>query len=429
MTEKSLNFQETSTRFLVFSDEAFTVGAAPTLLEPVETAAAPTSAAAAPTSKPAAAPTSKTAAAPTSKTAAAPTSKPAAARCGYRRCRRQMLIHQSQLSAFEATDYLRHLDNQPREKHTVAAGAAVAGRDAVAATLSSFLSLLNPMPASRKFSSSGLNYIKSVRIVSMSIQIVVGALDSLETLSLCLDEEIICSSLLPSLKSLQVISCYSLTGCLVGKIISKSPSLLSLHLVSTNGAEELNIESPTLEKLELDWDYWPFEEMMLHIDAPSLVSVRFSGRVEDLRAISDVTNSFQAVQIRSCTFELSLNCRLIATQNFKELKDLLSEMTRQFQFIELKLHGISLVSSSKDWDQVEDDSPTPVVERVEVEPYTRLDRTFMYNMLWSCQPKYVSFVSFHSGFYSDFITGRLSYLKLINEVFMERTSPNCEKIA
>ncbi|CAN1266305.1 hypothetical protein LINPERPRIM_LOCUS12499, partial [Linum perenne] len=200
-------------------------------------------------------------------------------------------------------------------------------------------------------------------------EIVVGALHSLESLSLimldCHDLEIICSSELPSLKSLEIEYCYDLKEHAVNKLISKSPSLLSLRLVRLDKVNELKIESPTLEKLELMWYDWD-PERVFRIDAPRLVNVRFGGNITFLHAISDATNSFQAAQIRSCTFELSLYCSLIANQIIMKPKEFLKKVTRQFQFVELKLHNITSLSRSKEWDQAEGSSPTPVVERVEV---------------------------------------------------------------
>ncbi|CAN1266298.1 Putative F-box/FBD/LRR-repeat protein At1g78840 [Linum perenne] len=313
--------------------------------------------------------------------------------------------------------------------------------------------------ARRKFSSSGLNrYIKSVRIVCSksvefckcnhanlkhlqiskiilvdvpdSIQIEVGA-PSLESLSLSLlkcGDEIICSSLLPSLKSLH---CCNLTDDVVRKLISKSPSLLSLHLISVNKVNELKIESPTLEKLELvriDWNRQ--RKVLLHIDTPRLVNVYLRGHIDSLCGISDAINSFQAAQIRSATFELSLYCSYIQNRNIKELKEFLRKVTRQFQFVKLQFdfseQGLIV------WDEVEENSPTPVIERVEVYSYGQWEplykrwgvyRTVLDNVLWSCHPKYFSL---HTS-YAD--TDKLPSLELINKVFVERTSPNCEQIA
>ncbi|CAN1180049.1 F-box/FBD/LRR-repeat protein At5g53840, partial [Linum perenne] len=182
-----------------------------------------------------------------------------------------------------------------------------------------------------------------------SIQIEVRALQSLESLSLsslhCHDLEIICSSLLPSLKSLEIEYCHKLRGDVVNKLISKSPSLLSLRLSHIYEAKELKIESPTLEKLELDWYHWD-PERVFRIDAPSLVHVRFRGHTHYLQEMSHAaTNSFQAAQIRSSTFELSLYCDYI--QNLEELKELLGKVTQQFQFVELQLLNINSVSNSK----------------------------------------------------------------------------------
>ncbi|CAN1753977.1 hypothetical protein LINPERHAP1_LOCUS5337 [Linum perenne] len=256
-------------------------------------------------------------------------------------------------------------------------------------------------------------------------EIVVGALHSLESLSLimldCHDLEIICSSELPSLKSLEIEYCYDLKEHAVNKLISKSPSLLSLRLVRLDKVNELKIESPTLEKLELMWYDWD-PERVFRIDAPRLVNVRFGGNITFLHAISDATNSFQAAQIRSCTFELSLYCSLIANQIIMKPKEFLKKVTRQFQFVELKLHNITSLSRSKEWDQAEGSSPTPVVERVEVKlERESVNHNFLYNMLWSCHPKYFSL-------HHDTYTNRLSSLKLVNEVFMERTFHNCKKI-
>ncbi|CAN1753975.1 hypothetical protein LINPERHAP1_LOCUS5336 [Linum perenne] len=263
-----------------------------------------------------------------------------------------------------------------------------------------------------------------------SIQIEVGA-PSLESLSLSLlkcGDEIICSSLLPSLKSLH---CCNLTDDVVRKLISKSPSLLSLHLISVNKVNELKIESPTLEKLELvriDWNRQ--RKVLLHIDTPRLVNVYLRGHIDSLCGISDAINSFQAAQIRSATFELSLYCSYIQNRNIKELKEFLRKVTRQFQFVKLQFdfseQGLIV------WDEVEENSPTPVIERVEVYSYGQWEplykrwgvyRTVLDNVLWSCHPKYFSL---HTS-YAD--TDKLPSLELINKVFVERTSPNCEQIA
>ncbi|CAN1180070.1 F-box/FBD/LRR-repeat protein At1g51370 [Linum perenne] len=207
---------------------------------------------------------------------------------------------------------------------------------------------------------------------SRASQIVVGALHSLESLSLssldCRDLEIICSSELPSLKSLEIRHCRNLRGDAVNKLISKSPSLLSLHLVRINEAKELKIESPTLEKLELGWwcDWHP-KRLMLHIDAPRLVNVRFSGDFYCLHSIAHATNTSDLQAAQSCRFELSLkNCNSISNQSFKELKDFLRKATQQFQFVELELLSFNSVSGMIVRDQVEDDAPTPVVERIKV---------------------------------------------------------------
>ncbi|CAN1180101.1 F-box/FBD/LRR-repeat protein At5g53840 [Linum perenne] len=253
-------------------------------------------------------------------------------------------------------------------------------------------------------------------------QIVVGALDSLETMSLSRlhrhDLEIICSSELPSLKSLEMANCYNLRGDAVDKLISKSPSLLSLRLADIKEVKELKIESPTLEKLELEWCNWFPKMLMLHIDAPSLVNVRFTGHVRWLPAITDAI-SLQVAQ--SCRFELSFEyCSYFEESNkLKELKDFLRKVTQKIQFVHLHLCGTRLLPKCLiESDQVhQDDSPTPVIERVEVK-YHQIDETFVHNMLWSCHPKYF-FV--HSQ--------KLQSLKSINRVFRERTSLNCKKIA
>ncbi|CAN1158482.1 F-box/FBD/LRR-repeat protein At1g51370 [Linum perenne] len=253
-------------------------------------------------------------------------------------------------------------------------------------------------------------------------EIVLGALHSLESLSLsllhCHDLEIICSSLLLSLKSLEIMESYGLRGHAVNKLISISPSLLSLRLVRMN---VVKIESPTLEKLELEWSSWHPKRSMLHIDAPSLVNVHFTGQVQWLLAI---THAISLQAPKSCRFELSLKnfYNNYGSHNLKELKDFLRKVTQQIQFVQLHLYNTCLQSEHLvNWDQVQDDSPTPVVERVELKPnhlYEQHDQTFIYNMLWSCHPKYVSVP--HQ---------RLPSLKLINLAFMERTSPNCKKIA
>ncbi|CAN1180071.1 F-box/FBD/LRR-repeat protein At1g51370 [Linum perenne] len=222
------------------------------------------------------------------------------------------------------------------------------------------------------------------------IQIVVGALYSLETFSLhalhCL--EIICFSELPSLKSVQIIDCFYLRHHAVNKLISKSPSLLSLRLVHIDEAKELKIESSSLQILELEW-FRCSPKRVFRIDAPRLVNVHFSGYIDCLHAISHATNSFQAAQIRSSTFELSLHCYNIESHFCMELKELLRKVTPQFQFVQLQLQSIST-----DCDEVEDDSPTPVVERVKVKlNWGSIDHTFLYNMLWTCQPKYLSLYS------------------------------------
>ncbi|CAN1266296.1 F-box/FBD/LRR-repeat protein At5g53840 [Linum perenne] len=181
----------------------------------------------------------------------------------------------------------------------------------------------------------------SSKSVPDSIQIVLGALQSLESLSLrllsCNELEMICSSLLPSLKSLEIYRCLKVTDHVVNELISKSPSLLSLRLVRLDKVNELKIESPTLEKLELDF----------------------------------------------------IGC-----------------------------------------DQVEDDSPAPVIESVELKYCGQWEllhkqwgvyRTILDNVLWSCHPKYFITRRDHIN--------RLPSLELINKVFVERTSPNCEQIA
>ncbi|CAN1180127.1 F-box/FBD/LRR-repeat protein At3g52680 [Linum perenne] len=257
-----------------------------------------------------------------------------------------------------------------------------------------------------------------------SIQIVLGALQSLESLSLrllsCNKLEMICSSLLPSLKSLEIYRCYKVTDHAVNELISKSPSLLSLRLVSRIRVNEMKIESPTLEKLELEWyGRDPQKKVMLYIDAPRLVNVHFTGDINCLNAIR-----LQAAEMSSCTFELSLKkCYPAANQFSMELKKLLRKVTLQFKFVELRVRYFE--KGCIGWDQVKKDSPTPVVERVEVMPYNhleRIDEIFIYNMLWSCLPKYFSFRC-------DDYTKRLPSLKLINKVFMERTSPKCKKTA
>ncbi|CAN1266339.1 hypothetical protein LINPERPRIM_LOCUS12516, partial [Linum perenne] len=76
---------------------------------------------------------------------------------------------------------------------------------------------------------------------------------------------------------------------------------------------------------------------------------------------------------QSCRFELSLkNCNSISNQSFKELKDFLRKATQQFQFVELELLSFYSVSGMIVRDQVEDDAPTPVVERIKV--FTTSDR-------------------------------------------------------
>ncbi|CAN1266308.1 F-box/FBD/LRR-repeat protein At5g53840 [Linum perenne] len=271
--------------------------------------------------------------------------------------------------------------------------------------------------------------LSHIMVVGDSIQIA-GALESLESLSLrllsCHDMEMICSSVLPSLKSVKIKDCPKLSDNAVNKLISKSPSLLSLRLVRMNEAKELKIESPTLEKLELEWCDSDPKRVMFYIDAPSLVNVRFVGDIDSLQEMSHAaTNSFQAARIRSSTFVLSLSCMAIGNQNFKKLKEFLRKVTRKFQFVELQLHDFR--KGFNQWDQIEDDSPTPtpVIERVEVnfnEQWKLLDQAFLNKMLGSCHPKYFSLRR-------NVYTNIHSSIKLINEVFMERISPSCKKIA
>ncbi|CAN1266347.1 F-box/FBD/LRR-repeat protein At5g53840 [Linum perenne] len=272
--------------------------------------------------------------------------------------------------------------------------------------------------------------LKHIQMKYMSglSEIVVGALQSLESLSLrsldCDGLEIICSSLLPSLKSLEIRDCPNLRDHVIHMLTSKSPSLLSLHLADIKEVKELKIKSLTLEKLELDWYNWHPKRLMLHIDAPSLVNVCFRGQEQWLRAIS-----LQAAQ--SCRFKLSFyNCYYSEeSHKLKELKDFLRKVTQKIQFVHLHLYDTSLLHKRLiECDQVhQDDSPTPVIERVEVNynkiervevKYNQIDQAFVYNMLWSCHPKYFSV---HDQ--------RDESLKLINQAFMERTSPSCKKIA
>ncbi|CAN1180108.1 FBD-associated F-box protein At2g26860 [Linum perenne] len=250
-------------------------------------------------------------------------------------------------------------------------------------------------------------------------EIVVGALQSLESLSLrsldCDGLEIICSSLLPSLKSLEIRDCPNLRDHVIHMLTSKSPSLLSLHLADINEVKELKIKSLTLEKLELEWYSCHPKRLMLHIDAPSLVNVCFRGQVQWLRAIS-----LQAAQ--SCRFELSFYNKYYYSEEsnkLKELKDFLRKVTQKIQFVHLHLYDTSLLPKRLiECDQVhQDDSPTPVIERVEVK-FLQINQTFVYNVLWSCHPKYFSV---HDQ--------RDESLKRINRAFMERTSPSCKKIA
>ncbi|CAN1266294.1 F-box/FBD/LRR-repeat protein At5g53840 [Linum perenne] len=270
----------------------------------------------------------------------------------------------------------------------------------------------------------------SSKSVPDSIQIVLGALQSLESLSLrllsCNELEMICSSLLPSLKSLEIYRCLKVTDHVVNELISKSPSLLSLRLVRLDKVNELKIESPTLEKLELVSSEWNRQrKVVLHIDAPRLVHVYFIG---SMPGISDATNSFQAAQIRSATVDLSLYCNFIKNFNFKELKEFLRKVTRLFQFVKLKLDFLK--EDFIGCDQVEDDSPAPVIESVELKYCGQWEllhkqwgvyRTILDNVLWSCHPKYFITRRDHIN--------RLPSLELINKVFVERTSPNCEQIA
>ncbi|CAN1180106.1 F-box/FBD/LRR-repeat protein At5g53840 [Linum perenne] len=184
-------------------------------------------------------------------------------------------------------------------------------------------------------------------------QIVVGALDSLETMSLSRlhrhDLEIICSSELPSLKSLEMANCYNLRGDAVDKLISKSPSLLSLRLADIKEVKELKIESFTLEKLELEWCNWFPKMLMLHIDAPSLVNVRFTGHVRWLPAITDAI-SLQVAQ--SCRFELSFEyCSYFEeSHKLKELKDFLRKVTQKIQFVHLHLCATRLLPKKIPFD-------------------------------------------------------------------------------
>ncbi|CAN1180047.1 F-box/FBD/LRR-repeat protein At5g53840 [Linum perenne] len=158
---------------------------------------------------------------------------------------------------------------------------------------------------------ANLKHLKISNMERLSEIVLVGAQQSLETLSLsmldCHDLQIICSSLLPSLKSLEIRHFLNLRDLhAIHMLISKSPSLLSLRLVRLNKVNELKIESPTLEKLELVWYDRDPERVMFYIDAPRLVNVYFYGNIGSLHKMSHATNSFQAAQIRSSTIELSL---------------------------------------------------------------------------------------------------------------------------
>ncbi|CAN1180087.1 F-box/FBD/LRR-repeat protein At5g53840 [Linum perenne] len=306
-------------------------------------------------------------------------------------------------------------------------------------------SMIAAAPLLEKLTLKDIDYIKRLEICNhtnlkhlqlselWTIQIVLGALHSLESMSLYMlgysDPEIICSSLLPCLKLLDIEKCYDMKGHVVSNLISRCPSLLFLRLVTLTDAKELKIESPTLEKLVLEWHGYP-KSVMLHIDAPRLVNVHLSGDMHCMNAIS-----LQVAETRSCTLELSLkNCNRGGIENlsFKNLKELLGKVTLQFQFVELQFHYFkkNLIVC----DQVEDESPTPIVERVEVlMPFKRrkIDQTFLYNMLWSCHPKYASV--HRDGYMEKSYRKLLSSLELINKVFFgltkkERNSPNCNDI-
>ncbi|CAN1180074.1 F-box/LRR-repeat protein At5g02910 [Linum perenne] len=255
--------------------------------------------------------------------------------------------------------------------------------------------------------------------VQEPFEIVVGALHYLESLSLqtldCL--EIICSSELPSLKSLEIIDCGCLRDHAVSKLISKSPSLLSLRLVTRaivdEEVNEIKIESPTLQILELWWS----PERVFRIDAPRLVNVHFNGDIHCLHVISQFySSSLLAARIRSSTFELSLHCHETESQFCMELKEFLRKVTRQFQFVQLRLNNINL--DFIDCEQAEDDSPTPVIERVEAKTYKHgklLVQKFLYNILSSCHPKYFSF-------HCDYYTKRLPSLEVCVHIHYVRLS-------
>ncbi|CAN1180193.1 F-box/FBD/LRR-repeat protein At3g52680, partial [Linum perenne] len=217
---------------------------------------------------------------------------------------------------------------------------------------------------------------------------IAGTTKSLETMSLTSSDLDISPSALSSLKSLKMDKAYKLMKKGINNLIAYSSSLQSLCLSHIKKVKEVKIRSDSLLQLKLD-DLNP--DMRLHIDAPRLVDVYYTGNIMSLPTVTRPVNLQQA---QLCTFTLHLRTRQI--NHFIELKDFLVKLRRQFRSVRICLDPcVSFLGDVVDYDHA---SLIPMIEQVEFKfDLSKVDdkHSLMNALFWSFHPEYLCLMRYN----------------------------------
>ncbi|CAI0410838.1 unnamed protein product [Linum tenue] len=231
--------------------------------------------------------------------------------------------------------------------------------------------------------------------------------------------KVVSSSSAPSLRVLEFSDSKGFTESDLDDLISKLPSLESLHFVIKESCSNsrIRISSDKLQHFRID-DFRPMEALKeLEIDAPNLVNLYYSRRGSGLLGKTNVLSVASNCQ---CVVEVcDIDFRLPITYEwFLGLRQFLTGLSKLHTA--LKLDGAGFFKQvSFDLSQADCTSPPPVVQHLQFGENSSYQDTLkacanlLDGLFWACRPQFVGITQRlpkqlkYSFLFSEYICGKL----------------------
>ncbi|CAL1386960.1 unnamed protein product [Linum trigynum] len=235
--------------------------------------------------------------------------------------------------------------------------------------------------------------------------------------------KVVSSSSAPSLKVLEFSDSKGLTGSDLDELISKLPSLESLHFVIKDPSsisyrmDRIRISSDKLQHFRID-DFHPIEALKeLEIDAPNLVNLYYSRCGSGLRGKINVLNVASNCQCLVEVFDIDFRLP-ITYEWFLGLRQFLTGLSKLHTV--LKLDGAGFFKQvSFDLSQADCTYPPPVVQHMQFgensayQDGLKACDNILDGLFWACRPKFVGITQRlpkqlkYSFLFSEYICGKL----------------------